>query len=141
MSAQLAHGIRPARLSDETTVVALLEAEDLDAAFDPDEFIVAEGQGGGEVVGCARLRALDEETLELASLAVQPDRRNEGIGTALVQRALERASSPVQALCVEPGFFAHLGFETVEEVHPELEAKAEGRCGDRDIALMVWRNG
>lgn len=139
MSPQLASGIRAARPADEEPVVALLEAENLDPRFEADEFLVAEDEG--EVVGCARLRLLDGERFELASVAVDPDRRGEGIGTTLVRRALDTASGTVQALCVEPRFFARLGFEPVDGVHPDLQAKAEGCCAGRDVELMAWRDG
>jgi N-acetylglutamate synthase-like GNAT family acetyltransferase len=78
---------------------------------------------------------------ELASVAVRPDRRGEGVGRALVERALTRAEGPVYALCLAPGFFAHLGFDPLDEVPAGLEAKAEGCCRERGFVPMAWRPG
>jgi amino-acid N-acetyltransferase len=137
MNSEPAAQIRPARSEDRGEVQRLLEAEALDARFAPDEFLVAERDG--QLVGCARLRPLDDQVAELASVAVRPAHRGQGLGRRLVDRALDRAQGPVQALCVEPGFFAHLGFEATDEAHPELEAKAQACCADRDPVAMTWR--
>lgn len=129
--------IRGARESDRERVEAMLEAEDLASTFVPEEFCVAEADG--DVVGCARLAPLPTGGFELASVAVRPDRRGEGIGTRLVERALACADGAVEALCLQPGFFAGLGFEPLDEVPEALEAKAEGSCREREFVPMVRR--
>jgi len=113
----------------------LLEDEDLEAAFVAGEFYVADD---GDLVGCARLRSLDEDTAELASVCVRSDRRGQGIGSALVEQALADAGDRIEALCLDPGFFATCGFEPADEVHDALEAKIEGLCAGRDWRAMVY---
>lgn len=137
MNQQRSVDIRIGREEDRGPVVALLEAEGLEANFVADEFLVAEDEGG--VVGCARLAPLPEGLSEMASVAVAPDRRGEGIGRALVRRALASAEQPVHALCLQPAFFRNLGFEAVDEIPPSLEAKARACCADRTFVPMVWR--
>lgn len=129
--------VRSATEEDGPQVLRLLEAEGLESAFVPEEFLVAQDDHG--FVGCARLAPLVEDLCELASVAVRPDRRGEEIGTALVHRALEGVEDPVHALCLQPGFFERFGFEVVDEVHPELEAKVETCCAERDFVPMVRR--
>jgi N-acetylglutamate synthase-like GNAT family acetyltransferase len=131
--------IRAAASADADAVRALLEAEDLEAAFAPDEFLVAEA--GSELVGCARLKPLPDGARELASVAVAPHRRGEGLGRALVQAALEGVDAPVHALCLEPGFFEELGFRPVDETHPALADKAQRCCRDREWLPMVRETG
>ena len=46
---------------------------------------------GGQVVGCLKLLDRDEGEIEIAVLAVAEDRQDLGIGTALLERAIEEA--------------------------------------------------
>lgn len=79
----------------------------------------------GEVEGFARL---NDETPELG-IAVLPEHRGAGVGTALLKRLLEAAknSYPAIALSVSPNnraieLYERLGFETVDvrETHPVM---------------------
>lgn len=146
--------IRDARPEDAGPVQRLLEAEGLEAGFVPAEFLVAEDErsapaaghpapsstSDGHVIGCARVKPLSgpEGASELASVAVAPEHRGEGIGRHLVHEALEGAPEPVYALCLEPGFFAHLGFEAADAVPPSLAEKADGCCASLDPVAMVF---
>ena len=71
---------------------------------------------------------LDEETPELG-IALWPEYRGQGIGTALLQKLLEAAKKlyPAIALSVSPGnpsirLYERLGFETVDvrDTHPVM---------------------
>ena len=46
---------------------------------------------GGEIVGCLQLLDRDKGEIEVAVLAVAEDHQGQGIGTALVERAIEEA--------------------------------------------------
>jgi amino-acid N-acetyltransferase len=69
------------------------------------------------VVGCCALEIVWSDLAEIKSLAVDPDRRKQGVGAALVTAAIEEARRlgvpQVFALTLEPGFFGKLGFEVV----------------------------
>lgn len=69
------------------------------------------------VVGCCALEIVWSDLAEIKSLAVDPDRRKQGVGAALVSAAVEDARRlgvpQVFALTLEPGFFGKLGFEVV----------------------------
>ncbi len=44
-----------------------------------------------EVVGCVALKRLDEDSLEFAKLFINPDFRNKGIATKLIERCISRS--------------------------------------------------
>jgi ribosomal protein S18 acetylase RimI-like enzyme len=103
--------------------------------------VVAIESGGELAVGAAWSRLpgvedkgfayLDDETPELA-VAVSPEHRGRGVGTALLKRLLSEASAlfPAVALSVSPDnparrLYERLGFETVEVRggHPLMRKK------------------
>lgn len=128
--------IRTSTASDEAAVVDLLRrTPPLEVAFVPDEFHAAET--GGRLVACARLRPLPGGAFELASVAVEPSFRGSGIGTRLVREVLGLARGPVYALCLVPGFFRRLGFETTD-IPMALEEKALGACCAAQAVPMRW---
>lgn len=131
--------IRPALPRDRDAVVALLRAEKLEAAFVPDEFLVTEVDG--RVVACGRLKPLSDGSDEVASVAVAPEVRGEGLGASIVRRLLARARGPVHALALAPGFFARLGFSAVDRAPEPLREKAEGICSSSGFVAMTWTPG
>lgn len=79
------------------------------------DLIVA--KDGDEVVGCIRIKALEDGTRELASLVVAPDYRKKGIGRSLVSNVLETCNfRPIYLLCSEENapFYAISGFAEIE---------------------------
>lgn len=128
--------VRPARATDALAVVDLLRGEeDLEVAFEPAEFFVAEESG--VVVACARLKPLPDGADELASVVVQRELRGRGVGERVVRAALARARGPVHALALAPGFFGKLGFARVAETPPALKEKAEGHCASTGFVPMT----
>ena len=128
--------LRAARDSDAKAVIALLEAEDLEVAFDPRDFLVA--SEGARVVGCARMRPIAPGMHELASVAVARDQRAQGVGARLVRDALQRADGAVYALALQPGFFEKLGFRPMLVLPRELEEKANTTCASKPYVAMRW---
>jgi len=135
--------VRPARSADEPAVLALLRPEGLEAHFVVSEFQVAEDAGAGRVVACGRLKRLPDGGLELASVAVAPDRRGQGAGDAVVRALLGQADGPVHALALAPGFFARHGFApiAVERLPASLQAKATGMCASSGFVAMAREKG
>jgi amino-acid N-acetyltransferase len=73
----------------------------------------------GEIVGCVALSVIWADLSEVRSLAVDEQYRGRGIGSRLVNWAVEEARRlqirRIMALTYEPKFFAKAGFEIVEK--------------------------
>lgn len=129
--------LRPARAEDRKDVVALLEAEELEAHFEPNEFHVAEIDG--RVVACARLKPLPDGSHELASVAVRETVRGTGVGARLVGAVLAAAPRDVHALALAPGFFERQGFRARDDVPALLREKADGLCASSGFVPMTFQ--
>lgn len=128
--------IRTARADDAAQVIELERAAHVEIASDPAEFIVAEQDG--RVIACARLRPYPDGTFEIASVAVDPALRGNGIGAKLVKAVLANAEGPVHALAVAPRFFLQLGFRPVADAPAALRPKLDGECATRKPTLLLW---
>ena len=91
-------------------------------------FVVAEDDGA--VVGCCALEIIWSDLAEIKSLAVGPAHKGKGLGRALVEAAVERASQlgvpRVFALTLEPRFFKRVGFDVLDKA--ELPMKVWSDC-------------
>jgi predicted GNAT family N-acyltransferase len=102
--------IRRSVFIDEQRVPEEMEWETIDHECD---WFVAEGEGG--VVGIVRLTP----DARIGRMAVLPDRRGQGLGTALLEAALVRARSrgllrvDLHAQTHAVGFYERFGFESV----------------------------
>lgn len=121
--------IRPAEFHDAEMIFGLIKRypDELlprpigDIVQNIDRFLVAEADDA--VVGTVSWHVLPEigaprhPFIEIKSLAVDPDRRGAGIGTALVHRAVERIGNMhparIIALTFTPEFFRTLGFSEI----------------------------
>lgn len=117
-------GVRPATAAELPTVLSILDAAMLET--DPDT--VRDRIEDGVLVAHVDDRVLgtcvvDEtgEPAEVAAIAVRPGRRDQGVGTALVEAAEERWDSLVAEFdeAARP-FYASLGFQ--------IEPAGDGRC-------------
>jgi len=112
--------IRPARSGDETTIKALIRAERLDP-FNVhwQNFLVAEDADAGRIIGIGQVKPYHSGR-ELGSLVVVSDRRQSGVGGAILRALIERERGPLLLFCLafrEP-YYARFGFK---------------RCGLRDL--------
>jgi len=88
------------------------------------DFVVAEH--AGRVVGCGALAAMDDDLVEIRSLAVHPVMHGQGVGgkivAALMTKARTRDAHRVCALTLSPRFFEKQGFHRVDrwEVSPKI---------------------
>jgi len=127
--------VRPARTTDVATIsdlVAgyadgriLLAKERVTFYEDVQEFLVAQSPDGS-VAGCGALHVMWEDLAEVRTLAVDPARRGQGLGHALLGGLLDRARAlgvrRVFCLTFEVDFFSRHGFERIEgpPVPPEV---------------------
>ena len=118
--------IRPARTADVREIRALIDSYSTDGSLlskatvtifeDIQEFLVA--IDGERVIGCGALHVMWEDLAEVRTLAVIPDRANEGIGSQMLQQLLEKArvlgTRRVFCLTFKKGFFDHHGFVEID---------------------------
>lgn len=98
-------------------------------------FTVAEK--GGKLIGCCALEVIWSDLAEIKSLAVGPENRGTGVGTALVSTAVEQALElgvpRVFALTLEPKFFERVGFRIVTKEELPMKVWSDcARCPKQD---------
>jgi amino-acid N-acetyltransferase len=132
--------VRPARTSDVRDIRSLIDANLASRRLldkptvtlyeDIQEFLVAGGEGDGQVLGCGALHVMWEDLAEIRSIAVSGQHQRQGIGGLLVSALLARASAlgvrRVFVLTFAVKFFGQHGFEeingtaTAPDVYAEL---------------------
>lgn len=129
--------VRSARTSDVPDVRTLVDAYAPDARLldkatvtlyeDVQEFLVAADDTA--VLGCGALHVLWRDLAEVRTLAVSPQMRGRGVGSALLAGLLDRARdvgvSRVFCLTFETEFFARHGFVSIEGIPVEPGVYAE----------------
>ena len=70
----------------------------------------------GRVIACGQLKPHGRDLLELASIAVLPEHRGEGLARAVIERLLEGSPRPLYLTCVSRlgPFYERFGFRTIE---------------------------
>lgn len=79
-------------------------------------FLVAESSDG-EFAGCGQIKQHHGGVLELASIAVTPTNRRQGIASLIIRNLLEHSSRPLYLMCMASleGFYSKFGFHTVSK--------------------------
>ena len=129
--------VRPARPADVRAIRALvaplaearvlLQKEAVAYYETVGDFVVAEADGA--VVGCGALHVLWEDLGEVRTLAVDRSVLGRGVGSAILERLVDRARElglqRLFCLTFETDFFARHGFEAIEgqAVDPEVYAE------------------
>ena len=120
MTRPLTLELSDAQPHEASTITALLERNAPDCVPQPleevteriGEFFVARGPDG-QIAGCAALRPLDEQRVELRGLCVDAEWRGYRLGHRLLKRAIARAQARgLRLVCVTriPAFFRAHGF-------------------------------
>jgi len=130
--------VRPARTCDAEAISALVNdhAEkgrmlhrSLESVYESlRDFLVAPDSDG--LAGCVALSITGRDLAEIRSLAVATPRQGRGVGTGLVDGAIDQARRlglrRLFVLTYEPGFFERFGFRVVER--ERLPAKVWRDC-------------
>jgi amino-acid N-acetyltransferase len=118
--------VRPARTGDVRAIRGLIEplarqrvlvTKDAVAYYEGlQQFVVAD-DGAGGLAGCGALHVLWDDLAEVRTLAVAPEYRGHGVGSALLRALLAEAGrlgvSRVFCLTFEVDFFTRHGFEVI----------------------------
>jgi N-acetylglutamate synthase-like GNAT family acetyltransferase len=107
--------IHPARETDLPAIKELIYSNEINPmGIAWQRFIVATGPDG-KVIGCGQLKPHRKEILELASLAVSSEYRNQGIARAIIEHLLADSPRPLYLMCrsrLEP-LYEKFGFRAI----------------------------
>ncbi len=103
--------MRSARAGDQRTIRAIVrEARLYPLGLHWSHFLVVEQEG--QILGVGQVRPHGNGSRELASIAVRPEHRGQGIGDRLVQALLAREPGPIYLICADErmSFYRRFGF-------------------------------
>jgi amino-acid N-acetyltransferase len=110
--------IRPAEISDQQAIQKLIRQ----ARINPtglawERFLVAADQNG-KVIGCCQIKPHSDGSRELASIAVVPEYRHQGIASALIEQLLAKTTGEIYLMCRSSlgPFYARFGFQPIEGI-------------------------
>ncbi|MGB7875511.1 MAG: GNAT family N-acetyltransferase [Anaerolineales bacterium] len=107
--------LQPATEADFPAIKALIKQVHINPlGLDWRRFVVA--VSGDDMIGCAQLKPVPGGLTELASLAVRPAYRHQGIARALIEHLLVEASRPVYLTCRSDlgGLYEKFGFRALD---------------------------
>lgn len=108
--------IRAAVESESDQIKALIHEVGINpSGLDWRRFLVAVA-GSGRVIGCGQLKPHGKDTLELASIAVQPEFRGRGIARRIIETLLLKSPRPLYLMCIEHNgqMYEKFGFRAVQ---------------------------
>jgi len=107
--------LRPATEEDFSEIRALIRQVRINpTGLDWHRFTVA--VSGEDMIACAQLKPVPDGLTELASLAVRPAHRHQGIARALIEHLLQTAPRPVYLTCRSSlgQFYEKFGFRALK---------------------------
>jgi N-acetylglutamate synthase-like GNAT family acetyltransferase len=108
--------IRPAEASDQEAIHKLIRQVRINpTGLDWERFLVAIDEGG-KVTGCGQIKVHADSSRELASIAVKPEHRHQGIASALIEQLLAQSTGEIYLMCRSSlgPFYEKFGFQSVE---------------------------
>jgi len=91
--------IRPARESESSQIQDLIHLAGINPmGLDWKRFIVAVNDKD-EMIGCGQLKPHGADILELASLAVYPEHRGQGVARTIIEHLLADSPRPLYLMC------------------------------------------
>ncbi len=111
----VSYSLRPATEADFPEIKAIIRRARINPTkLDWPRFTVAVSEG--DLIGCVQLKPVPRGLTELASLAVRPAYRHQGIARALMERLLVDAPRPLYLTCRSGlgGLYEKFGFRTLD---------------------------
>ncbi len=109
--------LRAATARDSAAIRRLIRRVQINpTGLDWRHFVLAV-DASGHMLGCGQLKPHRDGTLELASIAVEPPHRGEGIAGAIIEHLLADAPRPLYLMCRQSlgGFYQRWGFRPLTE--------------------------
>ena len=125
--------LRPAQRSDAARIRRLIWQVRINpTGLDWRHFWVAVDRKD-QLLGCGQLKPHSDGSLELASIAVQPQQRGQGIARAMIERLVAQAARPLYLRCAAPlqPFYERFDFQVI--TLDEMPASFQ-----RDWKIVVW---
>ncbi|HNA90361.1 MAG TPA: GNAT family N-acetyltransferase [Anaerolineales bacterium] len=113
----LRYDIRPALESESGSIKDLIHLVGINpTGLDWRRFLVAVNESG-QVVGCGQVKPHGADILELASIAVLPEQRGQGIARKIIEMLLAQHPRPLYLMCVSHNgpMYEKFGFVSVNE--------------------------
>lgn len=107
--------IRPAKPGDSPAIRELIRAVHINPlGLDWQRFIIAVDPAG-HLIACGQVKPHQDSSLELASIAVIPERRDQGIASAIIHRLIRSHPGPLYLTCRANlgNFYEKFGFRTL----------------------------
>ena len=107
--------IRPARETDAAQIRDLIHLVGINPmGLDWKRFVVAVNERD-EMLGCCQLKPHGQEVLELASIAVYPEKQGRGIARAIIEYLLKDSPRPLYLMCQSSlgAFYEKFGFRAI----------------------------
>jgi len=138
--------LHPARRQDRWLILRRILGEGLDPTkLNWRRFVVAEDDEG-RVVGFAQMKELGAGVREFGSLVVEPERRGQGVGGALIAHFLDTSPHPIYLLCGlhNVNYYRRFGFRRLQEEEMPAPLRRKWRRGrffarllKTDVAAMA----
>ncbi len=109
--------LRPATQADDAAIKALIRSAQINPMdLDWRRFLLAVTREG-EMVGCGQVKPHSDGTRELASIAVRPAWRGQGIAHLIIERLLAESPRPLYLTCASRlgPFYEKFGFRVLSE--------------------------
>jgi N-acetylglutamate synthase-like GNAT family acetyltransferase len=108
--------LRQANQSDQRRIRSLVRQVRINpTGLDWRRFIIAV-TSGGELIGCGQVKTHADGSRELASIAVSPEYRGEGVARAIIEHLINVFPKPIYLTCranLTP-FYQRFGFQTIQ---------------------------
>ncbi len=111
------HIIRPALESESTQIKELINLVGINpTGLDWRRFIVAVN-ADGQVIACGQIKPHGVDIRELASIAVDPEFRGQGIARAIIEMLLRENPRPLYLMCVSHNgpMYEKFSFQTIAD--------------------------
>lgn len=108
--------VRPAGEAESTQIKDLIHEVGINpTGLDWKRFLVAM-DASGRVIGCGQIKPHGQDILELASIAVKPEYRGQGIARSIIERLLAENPRPLYLMCIEHNgpMYEKFGFQRIE---------------------------
>lgn len=107
--------IRPARETESGQIRSLILSAGINpTGLDWKRFVVAVNDSD-TMIGCGQLKPHGQNILEIASIAVYPEYRGQGIARAIIEHLLQDSPRPLYLMCESSlgSFYEKFGFRAI----------------------------